>query len=69
MPKTLPLNTRINLRGKLAGRRAPLINTVNTQAACDTFWRVFGYPLGFWLANPYRATAWRACREAVRREV
>lgn len=62
MIKTLPLHVRINLRAKLAPHRYHISNTVNAQAACDAFWRCFGYPLGFWLANPYRSTGWRAGR-------
>lgn len=61
----LPLHTRINLRAKLATTKGAcniLRDTVNAQAACDAFWRCFGYPLGFWLANPYRSTGWRAGR-------
>jgi hypothetical protein len=66
MIKTLPLHLRINLRGKLAasGLQYALDNTVKVQAACDTFWRYYGIPLGLWLANPYRSTQWRKTRAA-----
>ncbi len=60
----IPLNTRINLRGKFAasGFRLSVRDSISVQSVADRFWRCYGIPLSFWLSNPYRSTLWRDAR-------